>query len=174
MKLYSHTVSAVIGIALALVLMFGTENLTQWHRNSLPIEDWVDVRSVFVPDHVVNQDALVVYDRDIKKPFIADWTVKAMPVEESPTFICEAAGKKDYVAGDKNLPDAGITLEYIFRAHPCKWEPGDYILKTTWIIKRPGYEDVVLRRNSNVFKILPEGSQLYLSKEQVEKLEETQ
>lgn len=174
MRLYSHTVSAVVGIGIAVALMVSTEGIRQWWRNSEPIENWVDMRSVFVPDHVINQEALVVYDRDIKKPFIADWTVKAVPIDESPTFICEASGKKDYVAGDTNLPDAGITLEYIFRAHPCKWEPGDYLLKTTWIVKRPGYNDVLIRRNSNVFRVLPEGAQLYVTPEQVQKLEDVQ
>ncbi len=176
MKLFSHTVPALVGIAIAGFLVFSTETITGWWRNSEPIENWVDMRSVYVPDHIIGDEetALVVYDRDIKREFIADWTVKALQVNPDTTFICEASGKKDYLEGEKNLPDAGITLEYIFRAHPCKWVPGQFFLQTTWIVKRDGYKDVIIRRNSNVFNVLEPGAQMHLSPEQVQKLEQIQ
>ena len=143
-------------------------------RDAEPIEGWLEISSIYVPDHALDEDAMVIYDRKIYKSFTGIWTaeVEPVPVDKNPNFLCRTSGANDYTP-DFKLPPGGVSLENkIFENIKCPWEPGDYILKTSWMIHRPGYDMRVVRQNSNVFHVRPPGTQSYVTQEQVQQLED--
>jgi len=144
----------------------------QWldlRKEAEPIDNWLVIKSIQVPDHVLGEDAAVIYDREIKRPFIGTWTASVEAVPANRDFLCRASGVNDYQPGDA-LPSGGVTLSLIFGAH-CPWYAGNFVLRTAWEIRREGYDIKVVRQTSRVFRVLPKGSQLDLTPEQVEKLE---
>lgn len=143
-------------------------------RNAEPIENWFNQRTILVPDFSLGDDVNVVFDRDpVKQPFTAAWATSVISADGRLATVCDVSGFKNYQAGE-TLPVTGVSLKSIFSPSPCNWQIGKFILRTTWKISRPGYDDVIVTRSSNIFNVLPPGAQQYLLPEQVQKLEDIQ
>lgn len=140
-------------------------------RNAEPIENWLNQRSVFVPDFVLGDDVNVVFDRDpIKRSFTSEWSVTVITADENLAAICDVSGFKDYEPGD-TLAAIGVSMKTMFGPKPCAWTPGEFVMRATWKISREGYEDKIITRTSNPFRVLEPGAQIYVEPEQVQKLE---
>ena len=143
-------------------------------KNSEPIENWIDFRSAHVPDFVQGDEGktLVQLDMEFKQPITMHWTVEAASVTtEVRNFSCKASGVINTFKPGDTLPPDGVSLEFIFRSRPCKWTPGEFMINTEMEVHRDGYDTAIVSRSSNPFRVLPEGAQLYVTPEQVQKLE---
>ena len=143
-------------------------------RNAEPIENWLNQRSVFVPDFVLGDDVNVIFDRDpVRQPFTSAWSVTVITADENLAAICDVSGFKNYQRGE-TLAATGVSMATMFGPKPCSWTAGEFVMRTTWKISREGYEDRIITRTSNPFHVLPPGSQLHIEPEQVQKLEDIQ
>lgn len=173
MKLYSHTVQAIVGSILAVGLMFVSTKYTEWRRDAEPVENWVEMRSIYVPDFAIGEEdkAVAVFDIRRKEPFTYQWTVTGKPLVENREFLCFASGHRENIPGDE-LPTSGVPLKQIFGDRPCPWYPGEFKFLVAWEIHRDGYNVKTANWESNVFRVLPEGAMSYVPQEQIQQLEE--
>lgn len=145
------------------------EKLAEAERAAAHVHEWFVVRNVSVPDFMEGADPLIVYDREVYKPFNGTWNVDIRKVSGGTQFnICIGSGVSSYKPSEK-LPAAGVLLSY-FVGKKCDLPPGTYIMEATWELRPPGYPIKETSFTSNQFQVLPSGSQQYLTPEQVQKL----
>lgn len=175
-------------LPLALLVVFGWlawENKTdlknlqamqteQAEKAAAPAQNWFEVSSVFIPSHEVGTDPVVIYNRTIKKPFQGRYVAEAHNVA-APNIVvnCSGTGTYFYKPTDK-LPET-ITLSWLVgrgQNDPCVLPVGDYYIEFNWYIWPEGYQTKFLEFRSVVFSVIPKGAQLYITPEQVKKLDE--
>lgn len=168
----SHTIQAVLGIAIALGLGFVTTKIGDWQRDAEPVENWVEMKSIYVPDFPLDElnKAVVIADINRKEPFTSVSTVTAIPVVENQEFFCFGELTNDNVPGEE-LPKTGIPFSQIFK-EPCKWYPGEFKIKIALVLHREGYNMKTASWETPVFRVLPEGALSYVPQEQIKQLEE--
>jgi hypothetical protein len=129
------------------------------------------MRNIAVPDFIEGTDPLITYAREIRKQFIAQWIVEVHPVGAKENYtICTGSGINNYEPFEV-IPENGTTLSW-FIGKQCNLGPGKYILDATWSIMSEDMPPKIIRFASNPFTILPRGSQLFLTPDQVLKLGE--
>jgi hypothetical protein len=82
--------------------------------------------------------------------------------------VCVGSGVGLYKPDKKIKP--GVTLSW-FLNKSCDILPGEYIAVGTWTLQPRGYPDKTIIYTSNPFSVLPAGAQIFISPEQVQKLE---
>ena len=134
--------------ALALLWVCGWAATHFW-----PASFWLEVDRVVAANGDRHSPVLMIVDREIKRPFSADWRVVVRSVEATGTTVhCVATGESDY-RPDAVLPDP-LTLGWWAWGGECEPLPaGQYIISTRWEI-HPGFMPMkVVQADSNVFSI---------------------
>lgn len=139
-------------------------------KNAAPVSDWFIANEIHIPPHVEGENPFMTYDREVLKPFVGTWVVDIRAVGVKTAAVCTGSGTSKYEP-DEPVPANGVTLSW-YIGKDCKLPPGEYVAETDWEIRPEGYPTKHERRVSNVFQVLPRGSQLYVSPEQVQKLEQ--
>jgi len=156
-------------MAAAAVLVTGWLIWSDAAKKEVPAETFFEVKSVSVPNFVAGDDPNMIYDRVIKKPFHATWSVEVHRVGgETDYAYCYGSGTQFYEPKE-TLPKAGVTLSW-FVGKDCNLPEGQYTLQASWEIRPEGYPTKNERVTSNLFRVLPKGSQLYLTPDQTKKL----
>lgn len=159
--------AAFVG-AMAVALWFSYSNSV---KESLPATDFFTVREINIPDFVEGTDPVMTYDRNIKKDFLGTFIVEIHAATASANYsVCSNSASRTYKAGEKK-PET-VTLKW-FVDRDCALKSGQYVAETTWKIEAEGYPTKEYSAVSNVFRVLPKGAQLYVTPEQVQKLEES-
>lgn len=141
-------------------------------KKSVPATDFFTVREINIPDFVEGSDPVVVYDRTIKRDFIGTFIVEIHKAETSANYaVCSNSAARNYKAGEK--PPPTVTLKW-FVDRDCGLSAGQYVAETTWKIEAEGYPAKEYSATSNVFRVLPEGAQLYVTPQQIEQLSKAQ
>lgn len=134
------------------------------------VERWFVVRNISIPDHAEGEDPLIVYDRDVRGAATINRIVEIHVVAEEKIHpICTGSRLNRYEL-NVNQPVVGKPLSW-FVGKDCKLKPGQYVAKAYWEVRPDGYPAKHTWLTSNVFTVLPTGAQLYISPEQVQKLE---
>lgn len=142
-------------------------------KRDTPATDWFSVRNISVPDFIEGDDPIIIYDRDIKKPFSATWSVEAHGATASTNYaICTGSGTNKYEPGE-TLPESGVKLSW-FIGKECSLPEGAYNLEVNYEIRPAGYPPKVYTATSNIFNIAPKGSQLFIDPSQVDQLDKAQ
>lgn len=158
-------VSTLLAAIVAFGIVYAWDIIAKSAKEAEPAENWYVVRNVYVGDFEEgNTKPPVIYDREIRRPFIGDWVVEVHPVGRQENVCPNSSGRSHYDSNDE-LPAAGVTLEW-YLGKPCLIPPGQYVMVTYWTIRAPNYPDKVLTVSSNVFTVFPKGAQLYLTPEQ--------
>lgn len=162
-------------------LMLAASWLTwdKYVKEALPASDWFAVRNIAVPDFVERTDPAIVYDRISRKPHRSIRTVEVhSATEEKPTKAkCKGEAIEAYELPE-SMPETGVKMSWFMgwlAWKNCKstLEPGQqYVTQTHWDIYAKGYPAKEYDATSNIFRVLPEGSQPYITLEQNQKLEE--
>ncbi len=119
-----------------------------------PASFWFEVRTVQVQETLENTPILMVVDREIKRPFVAEWVATVRRV--SPTKLepfCSGSGRNDY-SPVQDMPEVP-TLEW-WTGGKCPTLPaGDYIVDTVWTVEPsiPFLPYKHIRNTSNLFHI---------------------
>lgn len=141
-----------------------TDMLSQRERDILPPSAWFQVHEVFVPDFTEGENPMILYDRIIREEFRGFFVVEVQRQLENGLWFadCSGSGVNDYTPEDA-LPQAAdtpgnyVTLDwFINRAgSPCRPEPGEYRLRTSYELSRPNWPVKTTLNISNVFTITP-------------------
>lgn len=136
---------------------------------SAPASHWFEVYDVYVPDFVEGDDPPIIYDKVVRKPFVGEWVADIRPFTEgTPAAVCVGSGTSHYAVEEQAKENP--TLEW-YIGKDCKLPPGTYTMSTVWEVRPEGYPTKYVEKNSNVFTVFPRGSQMFLTPEQVQKLE---
>ena len=129
-----------------------------WHLSTIlpPSSYWMHVHSVYAFDTPKNADVAMVVDREIKRPFTAQWNVlvRRATLDGGWEIVCMARGGGDY-RPDAVLPDP-LTLDW-WTDGQCPHPPaGQIMVSTVWDIPTgfPGNRTIL--SESNVFTVRSE------------------
>lgn len=142
-------------------------------KEAIPATEWFSVRNISVPDFVKGEDPAVIYDREVKQPFSGTWNVEVHPVSAAVDYpVCTGSGTNLYKPNEA-LPEKGVTLSWLV-GRVCNLSEGQYNLEVNYELRPRGYPAKQYSATSNIFRVLPEGAQLYIEPEQVQQLEKAQ
>ena len=130
----------------ALLIVLGAWGAMHW-----PASWWLRNAVTFVHDAQVGAPVFMDVEREIRRPFLAEWTVIVRKLENNGWSVaCTAHGKGNYLPGAA-LPDP-LTLEWWTDGQCSHPPPGRLYLTTIWRIDGPaGKRPVVV--TSNVFEV---------------------
>lgn len=138
-------------------------------KSSAPATEFFEVKNINIPDFTQGTDPVMAYDRTIKKNFIGTFIVEIHKAEKDVhNAVCSNSATRTYKANEQ--PPDIVTLDW-FVDRKCGLPPGQYVVETTWKIEAEGYPAKEYSALSNVFRVLPEGAQAYVTPEQVMQLE---
>lgn len=142
-----------------------------------PATDFFEVKNLNVPDFIEGAiDVPIVYEREIKEPFPGSWVVEVHSTSPGLDFVtCSGSGERNYKPKSP-LPPPGPSLSWFIGETgwaECqkKLTAGQYYLAPSWEMRPEGYPVKHYSATSNIFIVLPKGSQSYVTPEQVEQLE---
>jgi hypothetical protein len=165
---YADIFSALV----ALATVGGWIGISYYIKTKEPIESWIKVNDIYVPDFVIGDEAKtnVVFNLNRRKHAVYDWTLTVRPAIKSDELLC-------FTSGGENMPDAkspaeGLPLARLFADRACPWYPGDFKMEFAIVLHAEGYPMKFGYWESNVFKVIPQGSSLYVTPEQNKVLEE--
>lgn len=156
---------AELGTASMLIFLFtGWINEREKIRfDVIPATEWFEVLEIYVPDHEVGDQPLMVYDRVIKVDFVGFWiaevqnrnTEKGAPVRFF--AACSGSGSNTYEVGDYADPSKTDWLWFLGR--PCIIPPGTYRIVVDYDMRLVGGERIkTYRAQSNVFRVYAPGT----------------
>lgn len=143
----------VAAVVLAFAIVQLSNIVGQRQKDLLPPTAWFAVHEIFVPDHTMGSNPLVIYDRTIRQDFVAFWIVEVQRVTDDGLFahVCSGWGQSAYEQGEIIQEDR-VTWEWLI-GRPCVVEPGEYRLRVSWTMKRPGWPEKELVTTSNLFRV---------------------
>lgn len=137
-------------VPLTMALIIGL-----WHLSTILPQPshWMRVNSVFAFDAPKGADVVMVVDREIKRPFNAQWNVLVRKATDTGQWevVCMARGGGDY-RPDAVLPDP-LTLRW-WTDNQCPNPPeGQIMVSTVWTLETgfPGSRTILAE--SNVFRV---------------------
>jgi hypothetical protein len=136
----------ITGWLLPLALVAGYGVSVFW-----PTSWWMTVQAVLVADGPL--PVVMFVERDIARPFHAEWRVLVRQIAaDSTQIVCTGQGSGDY-RPDARLPDP-LTLAWWTDGACADLEPGRYFVSTIWTIRTLGH-DRLIRSESNIFEVTP-------------------
>ncbi len=137
--------------------------------NETPTDTFFEIKNVSVPNFIEGENPFIVYDRQIKKTFTGYWNVEAHMLAGSTDYnYCSGSGSALYTPKE-TLPKVGVSLEW-FIGKDCHLTAGQWVLQANWEIHAEGYPPKFQTYTSNIFTVLPKGSQLFVTPEQSAKI----
>ena len=162
----------VASLFIAVFVSIGVIQFFDYRKQAEPIDNWFEITRISVPDFSLDEDPLILFDVEVKRPFFAQRNIVlrdiAANAAESPSE-CNARSRHSYEPNDATSI-TGIPLSNIISGRRCQMMIGQHVLEFTWEIQRDGYAPRLVTQVSNIFNILPPGAQQYITPEQVEKL----
>lgn len=143
-------------IAANLTVQF-YDSIGKRQREALPSSAWFEVNEVYVPDHEAAANPTMVYDRVIREDFTGFWIVEVQRIRGDGLFenACSGFGTNHYSV-EEVIANNEVTWEW-FIGRPCRVEPGEYRLRVSWSMKKPGWPEKEAVAFSNQFTVTPAG-----------------
>lgn len=147
----------VVAIFVAYIAITMIEYREAVQKDSVEPSDWFVVNEIYVPDHEVGSNPLMIYDREIRVPHLGFWVVEAQrinPDGREGVFqnACSGSGVSDYDLDEVLGRGNEVTWEWFF-GRPCVIPPGTYRLLLTKDMTVPGYPVKQDRYVSNTFHV---------------------
>ena len=117
-----------------------------------PDSFWIKGVGVHVADSTVGEDPVVLYRREIVRPFTATWVGQIRQVVDGgqSRSVCWSDGEGDY---DPSIaPPPNLRLSWFTYPHACSLMPGRYYVHSAWTIHLP-LGSRVITFDSNVFTV---------------------
>ena len=130
-KFYKH--AGWIGVLGALMLLIPIINGVLDRKET--IDDWFIVTALAVPDHSIETDPIIDFDRVILKTLSGRWSVETQrKTGDRWTTVCRGTGLSHY-STDEELPSGGVTLGW-FRGK-CEKRLGVHRMQVVWQFTEP-------------------------------------
>lgn len=122
-------------------------------QSNLPASWWFEPGAVRVEDAVYGECPVLNFDREINRPFRADWTVTVLRRSPSGGWYTFGTyqGSNDY-RPDNSLPD-DLDLCWWTWQTELQLLPGEYRVNTLWVVMPPNGGPREIRRTSNAFNV---------------------
>lgn len=133
-----------IGLLIAWAALLGASSVQQ----ALPASFWFAPGATLVENAREGECPMMVFEREIKRPFQADWVVTILRERRDGNGFRTFAtfeGGNDY-RPENELPQA------------LDLPPGRYRVNTLWTLELPSGGTREIRRTSNTFQIIPQTS----------------
>lgn len=155
----------------AAALLAGWYAWNEAAKKNEPVENWLVVKNISIPDFIEGENPIIIYDREQRR----DATIRrnvdihhAGNIDGDP--VCSGRSVR---ASGTATQDVNILLSE-FVSNSCSPPEGVYVAQASWIVLAKGYMPKRLTYVSNVFRVLPKGSLSYVPPEQVQQLEQAQ
>lgn len=148
---YRLTEVAVSICVLAAVSYIMSNVQQQQQRAAVSPAAWLVVNDIHVPDFAENEDPPVRLDRMVREQFQAFWTVEvqAQDAFNNFTLACTASGVRAFEPGSP--APMRVVSDLCGALHP-----GNYRVRISWIMRKPGWPEKTVVAYSNVFRVRPE------------------
>jgi len=130
----------------------------------MPGTAWFEVHDIVVNDAVEGEIPTANIDRTVHQSVYTERhaTIYRLDPARGWYHWCQRTTMRDYRTGQV-LPPTQITLEFWLDIPPSPTcpdlVPGEYILTVTWLLHPEGFPDKTVRKESNVFTVVPRGEQ---------------
>lgn len=124
-------------------------------RYNLPASWWFQPGPIIISDAAMNECPALSFDRDINRPFHAEWVVTIMRQRPGGGFSTYKTfrGENDY-RPENNLPDDPELCWWSW-VDELNLPAGKYRVHTLWVLNLTHGGERQVRRSSNVFQITP-------------------
>jgi len=142
---------AILGFWIVLISFSVINDIS---KDYVPVENWYEIRSVYVADADYPNSPSMVIDRTIHEAVRGNWIVTVMKQrEDSDQFFlhCTAVGTADYTP--KNVLPLTVDLDWWTWPLKCELPVGTYYISTLHIFHPEGYPFKESRISSNIFNI---------------------
>lgn len=171
-NLQAAILAFVVGVGL---LYFQQHAIEQGRQNrelilaAEPAASFFEIKNLAIPNFIAGTDPQITYDRVVKKTFSGTWNVEVhLAGDKSDYSFCTGSGVNEYALSPEGK-DANVSLSW-FMGKDCHLPPGQYFLQANWEIRPDGYPTKRESYSSNLFRVLPIGSELFITPSQIEKL----
>ena len=148
-------------ISVALLVFYVAVTLIEYResvaKTETPASEWFVLNELYVPDHKVGDDPLLVYDREILSDHKGFWIAEVQLVDAGGSDglfqnICTGSGVNDYNMNETLGPDSEVHWTWFF-GRPCVVPPGRYRIMLTRDMTKPDWPVKRHRDISNVFVV---------------------
>jgi len=165
-----------------LALFVGLFVMLSWGQYSAyleklrPASDWFTINKITIPNFEEGQDPAVLYDRTIRLPFYGDGRSEVRDIGgKIVNVVCSGTWERAYEPNDI-LDPAKTTFSWMLgksvTPDPCQPPPGQYVAWFSVRVKPLNGEAREVTYTTDPFIVYPKGGQLFITPEQVKKLEE--
>lgn len=148
----------VIEATVALVIVaaaFTVFNYVQArNRDSVAPSSWFEVNDIFVPDMRAGEDPVITYDRTAKVEFRGFWVTEVQRRDVGGAWVleCSGSGINDYEPADF-IPGNQVRWSWYIGDKCATIPPGQYRLRSSWLMRRPGWPEKATVAYSNTFTV---------------------
>lgn len=149
--------SRLLELAISLVLFWAAIQVVEFVRAAskaaVAASEWMVVREVFVPHHVVGENPEIIYDRDVLAESRGFWIVEVQRRDSDGLNFteCSGAGVNEYETTDV-IPGDKVRWDW-FIGRECAVGPGTYRLRISYDLTREGYPVKSFIVLSNTFNV---------------------
>ena len=146
-----YELSAALAMASFVIVI--SQAVAERQKELVSASTWFQVNEVFIPDHPMGSDSVLVYDREVFEQFEAFVITEVQQQSENGIWITVCSGSK---IGDAN-PRESIENNTVswgwFIGNSCAVMPGEYRLRVTYTMTRPGWPAKRIFVLSNRFNV---------------------
>jgi hypothetical protein len=117
---------------------------------------WLSINDIYIPDHAVGDAPEITFDRTIKEEFQGYWIVEVQKRDAEGNFhlVCTANGIRNYDPAYV-IPNKSVGWKVFAGGQCAGLSSGEFRVRVTWIMRKPGWPEKTLVKYSNVFSIRP-------------------
>lgn len=128
---------AALGMASFIIVI--SQAVAERQRDLVPALAWFQVNEVFVPDHEMGQDPVLVYDRNVLEPFEGFVITEVQRQADSGVWITVCSGTTIRSFDPGELIENNTVSWSWFIGNACEVRPGAYRLRITYTMTRIGW-----------------------------------
>lgn len=147
-------ITVALSFTAAVFTIFG--NAQDQSRRAVAPGSWFQVNDIFVPDMKAGDNPVMTYDRTIKENFRGFWITEVQRRDAGGAFTLECSGRgiNDYEPQDY-IPANQVRWKWYIGTDCGVLPAGQYRLRSSWIMRRPGWPEKNTVKYSNLFTIRP-------------------
>lgn len=144
-------------LGIAIVIAGGvievSRAIQQQRMELVPASSWLRVNEVYVPNHTTVENPQIIYDRVVLTEFEGFWIVELQKRAGGGLWatVCSGSGVNAY--DPTEIIEKNLVSWETFVGHPCPRVAGDYRLRVTYTLTRPGWPPKRVLALSNDFTV---------------------
>ena len=142
---------AALGMASFIIVI--SQAVAERQQELVPPSAWFMVNEVFVPDFTAGEDPVLIYDRNVLERFDGFVIVEVQSPTSAGLWVTTCSGStiRDF-SPDEVISNNTVTWSW-FIGNSCEVEPGQYRLRITYTMTRPGWPAKRIFVLSNQFNV---------------------